>query len=133
MENLLIDQLKTPWLHSRVPGVIKSDLSMTRPKHVSEMGMVHCECDIRLTKDKKIVIFHDKNLKRLAGTNQKIKDLTYDQLQEYRLEHNTKIPLLDHIIPLINQVKALNVEIKSDGIIQGFDILNTNYRIMENS
>ena len=88
-----------------------------------EQGVDGVEFDIRLSKDKKIVIFHDAGLERLAGKNKKIKELTYKQIQTISLAQDQKIPLLEDIVPLIHRVKALNIEIKSDGIMKGHKIL----------
>ena len=38
-----------------------------------EQGVDGLEFDVRLSKDKKIIIFHDATLQRLAGINKKIK------------------------------------------------------------
>jgi glycerophosphoryl diester phosphodiesterase len=48
------------------------------------------EFDIRMTKDKKIIIFHDHNLKRIAGLNKTIRLLTYDEIK--KLDFFTKNP-----------------------------------------
>jgi glycerophosphoryl diester phosphodiesterase len=53
------------------------------------------ELDVHLSKDGQIVVFHDDNLKRMTGTNEYIKFLTYEQIQQYNLaETEHKIPLL---------------------------------------
>ena len=86
-------------------------------------GVDGIEFDIRLTKDKKIVIFHDFDLQRLAGVNKKIQDLTYEELQEIKLEQGHRIPRLDGFVPLLDKIKAVNIEIKSDGILKGQGII----------
>ena len=42
------------------------------------------ELDVRYTKDKKIVVCHDDDLKRVMGIEKKISELTLAQLREYR-------------------------------------------------
>ena len=88
-----------------------------------DQGVDGLEFDVLLTKDKQIVIFHDSDLQRLAGVNKKIKELTYKQLQEIKLEQDQTIPLLNDFIPLFNKTKAVNIEIKSDGILKGHGIV----------
>jgi len=39
------------------------------------------ECDVRLTKDKQIICYHDKDAKRLSNLDLKIADTNYDQLK----------------------------------------------------
>ena len=43
------------------------------------------ECDIRKTKDKKYITFHDQDLKRLSGNDVKVKNATYEQLRQIPL------------------------------------------------
>jgi len=40
------------------------------------------ECDVRLTKDKQIICYHDKDAKRLSNLDLKIADTNYDQLKK---------------------------------------------------
>ena len=88
-----------------------------------DQGVDGLEFDVRLTKDKQIVIFHDFDLQRLAGINKKIKNLTYGQLKEIKLEQDQTIPLLNDFVPLIDKIKTVNIEIKSDGIFKGHSIV----------
>ena len=95
-----------------------------------EQGVDGLEFDVRLTRDKKIVIFHDANLMRLCGINMKVKDLTYAELQTHMLKkeknqtEETKIPLLDDLAPLLDRAGVINIEIKSDSMFNGFAVIN---------
>ena len=44
------------------------------------------ELDVHLTKDGKIVVFHDSNIKRMCGEDKLISELNYAELKEYRLK-----------------------------------------------
>ena len=88
-----------------------------------EKGVDGLEFDVRLSKDKKIIIFHDADLKRLAGVNKKIQELTFSQLQEIELKQNQTIPLLDDFAPFLDKIKVVNIEIKSNGILKGHNII----------
>ena len=88
-----------------------------------KQGVDGLEFDIRLTKDKKIIIFHDSNLQRLLEVDLKIKDLNYSQLKQYYFKDKTSIPLLDEIVPLISKVRAINIEIKSEGTYSGHGVI----------
>ena len=71
------------------------------------------ELDVHLTKDKKIVVFHDFNLKRMCSINKKIEDLTYDELIKLNLlDTKYKIPLLSEVLALINGKVGLLIETK---------------------
>ena len=71
------------------------------------------ECDIQLTKDNILVIFHDDSLKRMTGISKKINDITYKELSNYKLL-NTKytIPTLKEILELNNDKVLIDIEIK---------------------
>ncbi len=55
-----------------------------------EQGCDGFECDVRLTKDKQIICYHDKDAKRLSNLDLKIANTNYDQLKKsinpFRLE-----------------------------------------------
>lgn len=73
------------------------------------------ELDIHLTKDNKIVVFHDSNLKRMTGINKRIKNCTYSELYQINLLNTEeKIPLLEDVLLLINGKVLLDIEIKDD-------------------
>ena len=46
-----------------------------------EQGADGFECDVRLTKDRQIICYHDKDAKRLSNLDLKIADTNYDQLK----------------------------------------------------
>lgn len=72
------------------------------------------ELDVHLTKDKKVVVFHDNSLNRMCNTNKLIEDCTYDEILKYNLGNTKyKIPLLKDVLNLINGQVFLFVETKS--------------------
>lgn len=76
-------------------------------------GNYNIELDIRITKDKKIVVFHDANIKRLTNINKNIKDLTYKELESIKLINTTdKILLLEDLLRLIKGRVNILIEIK---------------------
>lgn len=71
------------------------------------------ELDVRLTKDKKLVVFHDGNLKRVCGVNKRVKDLTYRELLKYNLFDTTlKVPLFSDVIKIVNGRVPILIETK---------------------
>ena len=71
------------------------------------------ELDVHLTKDKKIVVFHDKTLRRVCGEKKYIEDLTYEELSKYNLfSTKYKIPLLKEVLDLVNGKVGLLIETK---------------------
>lgn len=71
------------------------------------------ELDVQLTKDNKLVVFHDANLKRMCGVNTKVRDLTYSELKKYRLaDSRQNIPLLCEVLAILEDLPVI-CEIKS--------------------
>jgi len=87
-----------------------------------ELGADGAECDIMLTADKKVVLFHDKNTKKLTGENFTVKETTWQQLKSLVLipretnrpefTHET-IPLLSDVLGAIPEDRMLVIEIKT--------------------
>ena len=80
-----------------------------------EQGADGFECDVRLTKDKQIICYHDKDAKRLSNLDLVIAKSTYRQLKEsinpFRLDE-----LLD--LAILNK-KDLVIEFKHPGPTRG--------------
>ena len=87
-------------------------------------GVDGLELDVRLTKDKKVVVFHDSDLNRLAGVDTKIKDLAYEEIQKINLKKGGVVPLLDDLASLLNDMGAINIEIKSDHMFHGLGVID---------
>jgi glycerophosphoryl diester phosphodiesterase len=56
------------------------------------------EIDIHISKDDKLVAFHDYSLKRLAGVDKPINTLTLKEIQQIELNNGSNIPTLNEII-----------------------------------
>jgi len=74
------------------------------------------EFDIRLTKDDKLIVFHDANI-----GDKKILDLNYYEI----IQINKDIPLLENILDLyINLNKLLDIELKdinTSNLVENFN------------
>lgn len=78
------------------------------------------ETDVRFTKDKKVILFHDDNLKRMTGKDKKVCDLTYDEISELKLKDtDEKIPLFSDFLKFVNEKVPILIEIKYVGEIGG--------------
>lgn len=83
------------------------------------------ECDVHLTKDKKIIVFHDDDLKRLAKREGKITELTLDEARKLKIgTTGDHAPSLREVLDLVKGRVPLVIELKGiegqdDGLIQG--------------
>ncbi len=73
------------------------------------------ELDIRLTKDGRVVVFHDDTLKRMCGVDKKVSELTLSELRTLRLKGTDEyIPTLAQVLKLIGGRVPLLIEVKGD-------------------
>jgi len=70
------------------------------------------EFDIQYTKDKKLIVYHDRTLVRLNGVAKKVKSITYEEFLNISQFH---VPLYSEVMNLIGTKKPINIEIKSQG------------------
>lgn len=89
--------------------------SMSSFLRAQELGVDAVECDVHSTKDGKIVISHDPDLKRVANVDAKIIDMEYRDIANIRLPNGEKIPLLEELFNLINI--PVVIEIKSGDVV----------------
>ena len=72
------------------------------------------ELDVQLTKDNRIVVFHDDTLDRVCGVSGMIRDYTYNQLQKFTLyDSKERIPLLVDVLRLVDGRTPLIIELKA--------------------
>src|SRR5689334_944681 len=77
-----------------------------------EMG-AGIECDLRLTADDRIVVFHDADAWRMAASPLRIGQSTLEQLSRLRVgEH--PIPTLESLLSLVEGRVPLLLEVKVD-------------------
>ena len=69
------------------------------------------ETDIHLTKDNKIICFHDFTLNRLFKINKSIKNLTYDEIK-INTKSKISVPLLKDVLKLSKKRYLVFIEIK---------------------
>lgn len=72
------------------------------------------ELDVQLSKDGQVVVFHDDTLTRLCGVDQRVDELTYEELSELRLlETSQQIPLFSDVLALVAGRSPFIVELKT--------------------
>lgn len=77
------------------------------------------ELDVRLTKDKVLIVFHDANLKRLTGVNKLVSSLTYEEIKTLKLLNTTEpIPTFQEILSVINGKILIDIEVKVDDEVE---------------
>ncbi len=77
------------------------------------------EFDVYLSKDGKIVVLHDKNLKRTAGIDKNVTDLTADELTKMEVGRwkgdrfaGERLPMLEDVLATVPAGKRVFIEVK---------------------
>ena len=86
-------------------------------KYSSDLGFVFIETDVQATKDEHVVIFHDASLKRMAGVNKSINELTLKEINEINLLGGGKIPLLSEALETFPDLR-FNIDIKTEDALE---------------
>lgn len=69
-----------------------------------EKGVQSVELDVQLTKDGVAVLHHDYNLTRMAGVQERVTDLTYDELRQLAIGQDAEMN--DIPIPMLSEALA---------------------------
>ena len=100
-------------LHDASNGIPENSLTAFRRAVDAGYGI---ELDLQLTRDGKIVVFHDKTLERMCGEKKDLTSLTYEELKKYRLlDTQEEIPLFEDVLKIVDGKVPMIVEIKSEG------------------
>jgi hypothetical protein len=99
-------------LHSINSGIVENSLNAA--KHAIDKGY-SIECDLRITSDNDLMVFHDKNISRLTGVDGIVSELKSDQLRKINLIGSSEtIPNFAEFLDIVQGKVPLICEIKSD-------------------
>jgi len=74
------------------------------------------ELDVHLTKDGRLAVLHDENLKRMCGADVNLSELSCDELKEYRLKDTQeRIPLFSDVLKVVDGKIPMVIEVKPYG------------------
>ena len=85
------------------------ELTMAAYKAAIDDGADGFECDVRITKDKQLVLWHDADMQRVAGSSARIADSTLSEIKHIYPE---AITLEDLLILARDNKKELAIETK---------------------
>ena len=110
-----------PWVIGHRGSVYGVENSVGAIKAASDKGADYAEIDVQLSSDGIPVVIHDFDLSRLANKNQKIKEMSAQELSEttiYNKDYTDQIPTLDHLIKVMkkySKTTGLLIELKIEG------------------
>jgi len=79
------------------------------------IGCDRAELDVRLTKDKQVVVFHDDEVSKLTNGVGFVSEKTLVKMKELDCEQGEKIPTLQEVVDVCKNKIDLQIELKADG------------------
>lgn len=105
---------KTKYAHRGLHNEKRAENSMSAFVAATEAGY-GIELDVRLSKDGKLVVFHDNTLDRVCGVKGRVVDFTAKELSRLSLNGTGEgIPLFSDVLSAVDGRVPLLVEIKED-------------------
>jgi glycerophosphoryl diester phosphodiesterase len=99
-------------LHDRRRGRVENSLAAARAALAGDYAI---ECDVRLSRDGKIIVFHDNSLLRLCGVAAKVVDLDAAALLRTKFSDSDEtVASLDQLLATVAGATPLIIEMKSD-------------------
>jgi len=100
-------------LHSAATGAVENTIKAFRA--ATDAGFA-IECDVRPAADAGLMVFHDSQLRRLAGRPENVADLTAAELSQIRYvdDANETIARLSDVVATFGGRAPLMVELKTD-------------------
>ena len=93
----------------RGSSVAHPELTMAAYKAAIDDGADGFECDVRLTKDNQLVLWHDADMKRVAGNDARIADSTFNEIKSH---YPQAITLEELLVLARDHKKELAIETK---------------------
>jgi glycerophosphoryl diester phosphodiesterase len=107
---------------------IAPENTMSSFNHAAFEGFNMIELDVQMSKDKHLVVIHDITLKRTAGLDKKISDLTLKELKTLDVGEwydesfaGEKIPTLDEVFMKFKDRHHLLIDLKRPSIYPGIE------------
>src|SRR6478735_6540073 len=88
--------------------------TMTAFGNAVGLGYTHLETDVHITRDGKLVAFHDTDLDRVSNAHGRIRDLPWSEVSHAEVGDGGHVPLLTDVLDAWPDVN-LNIDLKAPG------------------
>ena len=92
------------------------------------LGVDMIEFDVRMTRDRELVIFHDSRISRVTNGKGSLKRYTYQQLSQFHVQ-GFPIPKLSDALAVIGDKCQINIEIKQRGLADDIAAIVKNFNL----
>ena len=96
---------------------VKTENTIEAFQYSSDLGFIFMETDVQATKDGHVVVFHDTSLKRMAGINKTVEELTLNEVRSIELINGGRIPLLNETLENFPDLR-FNIDIKTEAALE---------------
>lgn len=83
-------------------------------KKAIKLGADIVEFDIHYTKDNKIVVIHDDNVKRTTNGDGLVRNLLFKEIRKFHTPNNELIPTLEEVLDILKNKCICKVDIKGE-------------------
>jgi glycerophosphoryl diester phosphodiesterase len=90
----------------------KPENTLASFRYALKLKCPYLESDVRLTKDKQVILMHDKTLERTTNGKGLVNKFTLKELKKLDAGHKEKIPTLQELINLVKNKVNLVIELK---------------------
>lgn len=80
-----------------------------------DLGVDGIELDVHLSADEVVVVIHDETVDRTTDGMGLVGEMSYGQLQGFRIEKEQYIPTLKEVLDLVDRKCLVNIELKGKG------------------
>ncbi|MEA2053082.1 MAG: glycerophosphodiester phosphodiesterase family protein [Euryarchaeota archaeon] len=99
---------------------IEPENTMRAFKRAMNLGVDFIELDVRMSRDKKLVVIHDDKVDRTTNDNGYVRDLTFEEIRKLDAGKGEKIPSLEEAVDLLKKGKQrIAIEIKEPDTLEG--------------
>lgn len=90
--------------------------SMAAFRAAVDLGFRYLETDVHVTRDGRLVAFHDASLDRVTDRTGRINDLVWEDVRQARIDGSAPIPLLEELLEEFPDAR-FNIDPKSDASV----------------
>jgi glycerophosphoryl diester phosphodiesterase len=101
--------------HRGAAGVLPEN-TLKGYRYAIELGVQYVECDIRLTRDERLVVMHDATVDRTTNGSGAIRSLDFACVRALDAGDGEQVPTLDEVLSLVNGKVKLLCELKGEGV-----------------
>jgi glycerophosphoryl diester phosphodiesterase len=92
--------------------IMNSENTMAAFRQARVHGALMCECDVRLTRDKQVIVYHDDSLLRFVpGDKRRVDEIDFAELRQL-----LAVPLLSELLSADDVPAKINIELKTGEI-----------------